>query len=199
MRHRERRGGQNSIAKSRSETASSEFSHTPSKPSSLATDSRSIGIARAGERRGAERQAVHAPAAVGEALGVAREHLEVGEQVVAEGHRLRDLQVREARHHGVGVRLGKVEQRARAALRMSAASASIAARRYSRMSVATWSLRERAVCRRLPASPTSSVRRRSMLRCTSSRSIDQAKRARADLVADLRQAALDRREVGRRR
>ena len=34
---------QNSIAKSRSETASSEFSQTPSKPSSAATNSRSIG------------------------------------------------------------------------------------------------------------------------------------------------------------
>ena len=33
----------NSIAKSRSETASSEFSHKPSKPSSFATESRSIG------------------------------------------------------------------------------------------------------------------------------------------------------------
>ncbi|CFU00382.1 Uncharacterised protein [Bordetella pertussis] len=38
------------------------------------------------------------------------------------------------------------------------------------MSVATWSLRERPVCRRLPASPTSSTRRFSMFRCTSSRS-----------------------------
>ena len=34
---------QNSIAKSRSDTASSEFSHRPSKPSSRATRSRSIG------------------------------------------------------------------------------------------------------------------------------------------------------------
>jgi hypothetical protein len=33
---------------------------------------------------------------------------------------------------------------------------------------------ERPVCRRLPASPTSAVRRFSMLRCTSSRSSDQS-------------------------
>jgi hypothetical protein len=58
------------------------------------------------------------------------------------------------------------------------------------MSVATWSLRERPVCRRLPASPTSSVRRRSMLRCTSSSSIDQGKPP-ARISADLRHAALD--------
>jgi hypothetical protein len=45
---------------------------------------------------------------------------------------------------------------------------SIASRSHRRMSVATWSLRERPVCRRLPASPTSAVRRFSMLRCTSS-------------------------------
>src|SRR6185312_8819112 len=61
---------------------------------------------------------------------------------------------------------------ARAAARIS----SIAARSQRRMSVATWSLRERAVCRRLPASPTRSVSLASMLRWTSSRSMDQGKR-----------------------
>ena len=53
----------------------------------------------AGERRRAQRQHVHAPAAVGEPRAVALEHRRVGEQVVAEGDRLRDLQVREAGHH----------------------------------------------------------------------------------------------------
>ena len=65
------------------------------------------------------------------------------------------------------------------------------------MSVATWSLRERAVCRRLPASPTSAVSRRSMLRCTSSRSTRPGELAALDLAADRRHAALDRGEVGR--
>jgi hypothetical protein len=37
------------------------------------------------------------------ALGVAREHLDVREQVVRERHRLRDLQVREARHDRLDV------------------------------------------------------------------------------------------------
>src|SRR5579862_1342735 len=53
---------------------------------------------------------------------------------------------------------------------------SISARSHSRMSVATWSLRERAVCSLFPASPTISVRRCSMLKCTSSRSSDHSKR-----------------------
>ena len=60
----------------------------------------------------AERQPVDAPAAVGEALAVAREHRLVGQQVVAERDRLRDLQVREAGHDRVGVPLREIEERA---------------------------------------------------------------------------------------
>src|SRR5207253_962675 len=41
---------------------------------------------------------------------VAREHLVVGHQVMSERDRLRHLQVREARHQGVHVRLGQVQQ-----------------------------------------------------------------------------------------
>ena len=52
---------------------------------------------------------------------------------------------------------------------------SMASRINKRKSVATWSLRERAVCNRLPASPTSSISRRSMLKCTSSSSSRQVK------------------------
>jgi hypothetical protein len=68
-------------------------------------------IAGAGQRGGAERQPVDAAAAVGHALGVARQHLEIGEQVVAEGDRLRHLQVGETGHYGVGVLLGQIDQR----------------------------------------------------------------------------------------
>ena len=73
--------------------------------------------AGAGQRRGAQRQAVDPLAAVGEALGVAAEHLEVRHQVVAEGHRLRDLHMGEARHQDVGVlrRPGRAAPRARRA------------------------------------------------------------------------------------
>ena len=95
---------------------------------------------------------------------------------MAEGDRLRDLQMGEARHDERGVALGLVEQRALAGPRSARAEPSISSRSHSRTSVATWSLRERAVCRRLPASPTSAVSRRSMLRWTSSASSDQRKR-----------------------
>ena len=59
-------------------------------------------------------------------------------------------------------------RRARRSALICAESASISPRSHSRTSVATWSLRDRAVCSRLPASPTSSVRRFSMARWTSS-------------------------------
>ena len=165
---------QNSIAKSRSDTASSEFSQTPSKPSSLATIIAVDREAGAGERRGAERQPVYALAAVGEPLRVAREHLEVGQQVVAERHRLRDLQVREAGHDRCRRAASARSSSARCAALERGEMSSIASRSHRRTSVATWSLRERAVCRRLPASPTSAVSRRSILRCTSSCSSDHS-------------------------
>jgi hypothetical protein len=100
----------NSMAKSRSETASSELVAISSKAQlprdALAVDRKR----RPGECRCAERQAVGALAAIGEALEVAREHRVIGQQVVAEGHRLRDLQVREARHDRVGMALGEVDE-----------------------------------------------------------------------------------------
>jgi hypothetical protein len=86
----------NSTAKSRSDTASSEFSQSASKPSSRATAARSIG------------KLVPASAAL---PSVAREHCVVRHEVMPERHRLRDLKVRVARHDRVGVPLGEVEQR----------------------------------------------------------------------------------------
>jgi hypothetical protein len=68
--------------------------------------------ARAGERGASQRQPVHAPATIGESLGVAREHGFVGEQMVTEGDRLRDLQVGIAGHDRAGVRLRQVDERA---------------------------------------------------------------------------------------
>ena len=103
---------QNSIAKSRSDTASSELWQTSSKPSVLR---HALAVDReggAGQRGGAQRQAVDALAGVQHALGVAAEHLDVGQHVVAEGDRLRHLHVGKARHDGVGVLLGQVGQRA---------------------------------------------------------------------------------------
>ena len=57
----------------------------------------------AGQRAGAERRLVEPFARVGEPPAVARGHLDIGKQVMAEGHRLRGLQMRETRHHRAGV------------------------------------------------------------------------------------------------
>jgi hypothetical protein len=101
----------NSMAKSRSETASSEFSQTPSKPSCGGDEFAVDRVGRAGQCGGAERQAVGALAAVDEALGIAAEHFEVGQHVVAEGDRLRDLHVGETGHRGGGFFFGQINQR----------------------------------------------------------------------------------------
>ena len=49
-------------------------------------------------------------AGTGEAVAVAREHLVIGEQMVAQRHRLGDLQMGEARHDRVDMALGAVDQ-----------------------------------------------------------------------------------------
>ena len=123
---------------------------------------------------------------VGEPLGVAREHRVVREQVMAERDRLRDLQMREAGHDRVGVLLREIDERA--AQRDAAARSARRSRR-----AATGGRRSRPgrcasapVCRRLPASPTSSVSRCSMLRWTSSRSSDHAKRPASISARDRR-------------
>ena len=65
----------------------------------------------AGERGGAERAFVEAPPAIGEPPAVAPDHLDIGHQVMAERHRLGDLQMGKAGHHRIGMRFGLVEQR----------------------------------------------------------------------------------------
>ena len=58
----------------------------------------------AGKRRSAERAFVQALARIREAAAVARRHLHIRQQMMPERHRLRGLQVREARHDGRGLR-----------------------------------------------------------------------------------------------
>ena len=60
---------------------------------------------RAGERGRAERALVEPLAGVGKPAAIAGEHLHVGQQMVAEGDGLRRLQMREARHRQVEMRL----------------------------------------------------------------------------------------------
>jgi hypothetical protein len=66
----------------------------------------------AGEGGRAERAFVQPPARIGEAAAVARQHLDIGEQVMPERHRLGGLQMGEARHDGGRVFGRAVGQRA---------------------------------------------------------------------------------------
>ena len=65
----------------------------------------------AGERGGPQRTLVEPRARIGKATTVAGEHLDVGEEVMTEGHGLRRLQVREARHDEIVARLGLARER----------------------------------------------------------------------------------------
>ena len=77
-----------------------------SKPSACAVIVAVDRKAGAGQRRAAERALVQPRARIGEARAVARGHLVIGHQVVAERHRLRGLQVGEAGHDAVGMLAG---------------------------------------------------------------------------------------------
>src|SRR5580704_9686344 len=78
----------------------------------LARHQLAIGVeVDARERAGAERQVRALTLYEREALAIAREHPEVREQMVAEIHRLRALQVRVARERPVDVLLGALQQR----------------------------------------------------------------------------------------
>ena len=57
----------------------------------------------AGKRRRAERRFIEPLARIREAPAIARRHLDIGQKMMAEGHRLRGLQMRQPRHHGAGM------------------------------------------------------------------------------------------------
>ena len=113
------------------------------------------------QRARAERQLLRRLAHEREAPRVAAEHPEVGEQVVGEVDGLGALEVRVAGHRPVEVALGEREQRRAQRVQPRRARASAWARVNRTRSVATWSLRERAVWSLPPTGPTSSVSRRS--------------------------------------
>ena len=100
-----------SIAKSRSETASSEFAVTPSKPSSRGRGLAIERVAGAGQRARTERRDVEPRARIGQPATVALGHLDVGEQVMGEQHRLGRLDVGRAGQDGRPVTLGEADQR----------------------------------------------------------------------------------------
>ena len=102
----------NSSAKSRSDTASSELAVGRSKPSASRGHRAIDRKRRAGQRRAAQRALVQPAAAVGKPPTVAVQHLDIGQQMVAERHRLRGLQMGEAGHRIRGMRRGTVGQRA---------------------------------------------------------------------------------------
>ena len=145
----------------------------------------------AGQRAGAERQVVGGRHAEVEALQVAAELPEVGEQVVRQVDRLRALQVRVAR--AAASRGGARPARpASPSARAAATRASSAwARTSIATSVATWSLRERAVCSLPPTGPASSVSRRSIAMWTSSSSSLTTKRSCSISSRTCGQPALD--------
>ena len=128
------------------------------------------------QRPGAERQRRRLLGGEAQPRAVALEHPHVGEQVVAEVDRLGALQVRVARQRPVEVALGGVDERRHERRRRRRRPPVRASRVKSATSVATWSLRERAVCSRPPTGPASSVSRRSTAMWMSSSSGANGKR-----------------------
>ena len=68
-------------------------------------------IGRARQRRRPERALVEPPARVAQPAAVASQHLHIGQQMMAERHRLRALQMGEARHDRFGLGIGPFDQR----------------------------------------------------------------------------------------
>ncbi len=100
----------NSSAKSRSETVSIELRVGPAKPSALGGHVPVDREAGAGKGGRADRAFVHVLDGVAHARAVAAEHLDIGHAVMAEGDGLGRLQMGEARHDGLGMFLGAVEE-----------------------------------------------------------------------------------------
>ena len=103
-------------------------------------------------RAGAERHHVDARAGVRQAAPIALEHLDIGEQMMGEQDGLGALEMGVAGQHGIVPRV-RHDPRARAGAHARPEEmASISSRQIeARRSVATWSLRLRAVCSFAPA------------------------------------------------
>ncbi len=88
------------------------FRVTAAKPRSRGYGGAIEGEAAAGQGAGTERHEIGAAPGFGEAFPIAREHLEIGEQVVRPEDGLRAPHVRVAGNHGIGILLGEIDQRA---------------------------------------------------------------------------------------
>ena len=100
-----------SSAKSRSATLSSELAVGRSKPSASAVACRSMGKEVPASAAAPSGHSLSRARASAKPAAVARQHLDVGQEMVAERHRLRRLQMREARHDRVAMRLGLARER----------------------------------------------------------------------------------------
>ena len=189
---RSRRPTRKSSTKSRLETASIEFGATP-REAELAAPRTAVGVeVHAGQRARAERQLVGRAEHELEAPRVAPEHPEVRQQVVREVDGLRALEVRVAGHRpSRGGARRAATSTLWSALRARSIVCSACARVNIAMSVATWSLRERAVCSLPPTGPTISVRRRSIAMWMSSSSSRNGNSAVVELLLDPLEAGED--------
>ena len=94
---------------------------TPAKPRSRAMASRSKGKPLPASAPEPSGRTIGAAAGFAEALPIAREHFEVGQQIVRPEHRLRAAHVRVAGDHGVGILRRQIEQRLHHAARAARA------------------------------------------------------------------------------
>ena len=151
-------------------------------------------------RRPARRRRAAGPASArhGEAqpLAVARQHPDVGEQVVGEVDGLGALEMGVARQRPVEVGLGGGDRAPASAPRRPRSPPAAASRVKSATSVATWSLRERAVWSLPPTGPATSVSRRSTAMWMSSSSSRNGKRPSASSAATASSAGQQRVAVG---
>ena len=149
----------------------------PAKPSSCATNMR-LGVeVHARQRARAERQVVGGGQAEAEALEVAAELPEVGEQVVREVHGLGALEVGVAGHRPVEVALGQLHERSHQARQLLPRRERVGAHQHRHVGGHLVVARAGGVQLAARIGPTSSVRRRSIAMCTSSSSGLTSKRS----------------------
>ena len=74
----------------------------------------------AGQSGSAERAFIHPRPCIGKTAGIARQHFDISQKMMAESDRLRRLQMGKARHDGFGMGLGLVQQNAHQAMNLRA-------------------------------------------------------------------------------